>query len=265
VRLPAAARRVVSLVPSATETITALGAASRLVGRTRYDTAAAVRHAPSVGGGLDPSVEGVLALRPDLVVTWASRDDRGFAARLRAAGVATYGVEMRDTAAVFRASDHLGRLLGHDAAARALNARLRGELAAVAAEAGSMAPRPTVLFVVWPDPPTTAGPATFISQVVSVAGGRPAFPDVTQDWPRVSMEEVVRRQPDVVLLPVGESGTSAAERLAASPGWQGLRAVREGRIARVEADLANRPGPNIARAALAIRDSLRAVLARHPL
>ena len=121
-----------------------------------------------------------------------------------------------------------------------------------------------MFFVVWPDPPRTAGPNTFITQVIGVAGGRPAFPDLAQDWPQISMEEVVRRQPDVVLLPVGESSASAAARIAASPAWQSLRAVREGRIALVEADLSNRPGPNIARAARAIHDSLRAVLVRHP-
>jgi iron complex transport system substrate-binding protein len=265
VRLADPARRVVSLIPSGTETLVALGAVERLAGRTRYDTAAALRELPSVGGGLDPSVEAVLALHPDLVLTWASDRNRGLADRLAAAGVATFGLEIRDTADVFRTVERLGVLVGRATAADALLAELRRDLAGVAADTAGLERRPTVLFVVWPDPPTTAGPNTFITQVVGVAGGRAAFPDVAQDWPQLSMEEVVRRQPDVVLLPVGEARGDAVARLAGSAAWRSLAAVREGRVALVEADLANRPGPSIARAARAIHDSLRAVLARHPL
>ena len=264
VRLARPARRVVSLIPSGTETLVAVGAAGQLVGRTRYDTAAAVRALPSVGGGLDPSPEVLLALRPDLVVTWASDRASRAVGQLEAAGVPTFAISTRDTADVFRNAERLAVLTGHDSAGRALAAGLRAELAAVAAATRGAA-APTVLFVVWPDPPRTAGPDTFIMQLVGVAGGRAAFPDLAQDWPQLSMEEVLRRQPDVVLLPVGESRASAADRIAASPAWRGLRAVREGRIALIEADLANRPGPNIARAARAMHDSLRAVLRRHPI
>lgn len=265
VRLAHPARRVVSLIPSGTETLVAVGAAAQLVGRTRYDTDAALAHLPSVGGGLDPSAELLLTLRPDLLVVWDSDRAVRAVARLEAAGVPTFAMRTRDTADVFRNAERLGVLTGHDSAGRALAARLRGELRALAArsatEAGSRAP--TVLFVVWPDPPRTAGPHTFITQLIAVAGGRPAFPDIAQDWPQISMEEVVRRQPDVLLLPVGES--SAMARIAASPAWRALRAVREGRVATVDADLANRPGPNVARAAHAIHDSLRAALRRHPI
>jgi iron complex transport system substrate-binding protein len=98
--------------------------------------------------------------------------------------------------------------------------------------------------------------------MIGLAGARPAF-DLVQDSPQISMEEVVRREPDVLLLTAGEQGTAAA-RLAAAPGWRDLRAVREGRVAVVDADLV-RPGPGIGRMARTIRDSLRAVLVRHPL
>jgi iron complex transport system substrate-binding protein len=211
-------------------------------------------------------VEALLAMRPDLVLLWASGAEGALGARLRAAGVPTFALRTEDTADVFRASTALGALSGRGAAAAALNARLRAGLDSVRSEVGSGSPaRPSVLFVVWPDPPRTAGPETFVAQVIGAAGGRSAFPELTQDWPQLSMEEVVRRQPDVVLLPVGEDGGASAAGLAARPGWRELRAVREGRVARVEADLVNRPGPNIVRAARAVRDSLRAVLERRPL
>jgi len=257
VRLAAPARRIVSLIPSGTETLVALGAAEQVVGRTDYDTDPAVAALPSVGGGLDPSAEAVLALRPDLVITWESDRSLDLRRRLAEAGIATFALRTRDTADVFRNVERLGRLAGRDSAAAALAARIRSELAAVRASVAGR-PAPTVLFVVWPDPPQTAGPETFIAQVIGVAGGRTAFPDLAQDWPQLSLEAIVRRQPDVVLLPVGETRHTAAM-LHDAPGWRDLAAVREGRVAEVPADLVNRPGPHLAAAARAVRDALQRV------
>jgi ABC-type Fe3+-hydroxamate transport system substrate-binding protein len=262
-RLERPARRVVSHVPGATETLVALGAVDHLVGRTRYDTAAAVRHVASVGGGLDPSVEAVLALRPDLVIAWNADAARGFVERVGAAGVATFVLQTRDTGDVYRMAGRLGALVGRDSAAAALAARVRGDLAAVGGTPVRASRPPTVLFVAWADPVITGGRHMLVSQLIGLAGGRLAFPELTQDSPQLSMEEVVRRQPDVVLVTASPRG-GAAERLAESPRWRTLRAVREGRVATLDGGLVL-PGPNVARLAGALRDSLQAVLVRHPL
>jgi iron complex transport system substrate-binding protein len=255
VRLPRPARRVVALVPSATETLFALGAGGQVVGRTRYDTAPGMAHLPSVGGGLDPSVETLLSLQPDLVVSWDKEKGGALRQRLEEMGIPVFAVRTRDTTDVFRNVERLGRLVGRDAAADSLTAAMRADLEAVRASVAGRE-RPSVLYVVWNDPPMTAGPETFIAQVIGAAGGRTVFPDLEQDWPQVSMEEIVRRQPDVVVVPVGEDRVHSLARVLDAPGWRSLRAVREGRVVEVPTDLMNRPGPHLGEAARAMRDAL---------
>ncbi len=256
VRLPRPARRVVSLIPSATEVLVALGAGDRLVGRTDFDHGPAVDSLPSVGGGMTPSIEAVLALRPDLVLGWETRGDQSTRRRLEELGIPMFAVEADDTTDVFRTVGNLGRLVGRAPAADSLAAGLRRELAEVAVSVAGR-PRPTVFFLVWNDPPMTAGSRTFISQVLGVAGGRNAFADVEGEWPNVALEEIVRRQPDFLVLPQGEKGGAHdVEQLRASPGWRELRAMREGRVVTIDAEMMNRPGPRLGEAARALRDAL---------
>ncbi len=247
-RLHGPARRVISLVPSATETVIALGASDRLVGRTRYDRDSAVAHLPPVGGGLDPSLETIVGLAPDLVIVWASDRRSDVRTRLQAAGIATAAFSLQDTTDAYRAIELLGRALGLEAARDALLRRLRTSLNETRALA-QVRPRRRVFYVVYNDPPMTAGAGTFISQLLEVAGGENIFGQVETNWPTVALEEVVRRDPDIVVLPVGEMPARTLDRLREEPGWRDLRAVRLGCVAQVNADITNRPGPNLARAA----------------
>jgi iron complex transport system substrate-binding protein len=251
------ARRIVSLVPSVTGTVVSLGAADRLVARTRYDLDPALAELPSLGGGLDPSIEGIVALRPDLVVAWNARDDRVLVPRLRAAGIPVYVAEIQDTAAVFATIARVGVLVGAPARADSVVGALRDTFAAVAADVPP-GPRPTALYLIAEDPPRTAGPQTFIGQALEIAGARPAFPELAEDWPTVALEAVMARSPDVIVLPVG-ANLPSREALAGRPGWRDLAAVREGRVVEIDADLLARPGPDLGRAARVLRDGLSAV------
>ena len=252
VTLARPAQRVVSLIPSANETMIALGAGGRLVGRTDFDKGPALDSLPSVGGGLDPNLERLASLRPDLVIGWETHKPQ-VRERLRDLGIPVFSVRADDTTDVFRTIRNLGRLTGRAPAADSLAGRLRGELEAVRASVAGLA-RPSVFFVVWNDPPMTAGPGTFIAQLIGVAGGRIVFPDATQLWPTVSMEEVVRRQPEVVILPVGESGSPRMD--VGGPGWRELKAIQGRGPVLLPADLVNRPGPGIGEAARRLRDAL---------
>ena len=252
VTLPHPARRIVSLVPSVTETVIALGATDRLVGRTRYDRDSAVAGLPVVGGGLDPNLEAMAELAPDLVVSWFTGERPEIRRRLDDAGIPTLSLSLQDTTDAFRAITLMGQALGRADAADRLLARLHDSLATTRRLAAAVERR-RVFYVVYNDPPMTMGPATFIAQVLDLAGGDNIFGDATANWPMVSLETVVRRDPDVVVLPVGEMPAHTRERLRAEAGWKELRAVRRGCIVLVDADVVNRPGPNIARAAEQLR------------
>lgn len=262
VRLPRPARRIVSLLPAGTETLLALGAGDRLVGRTRYDEDPAVAGLPSVGGGLDPSLEALVALRPDLVLAWEPPGGSEIRARLEALGVPVFALATRDTAAIYRNVGSLGTLAGRGAAADSLAAHLRAELAAVR-DAAAPGPRPRVLYVISVDPPIVAGSDNFIAELIGVAGGESVGVAGTAKGqsPQVSLEALVQLEPDLVILPVGEDATGSLARLRGEPGWRDLAAVRAGRVATVEADLMHRPGPSVGRAARAMRDALLAAAA----
>jgi iron complex transport system substrate-binding protein len=217
VNLPRPARRIVALVPSITETAVAVGAADRLVGRTDFDRGPAVDRLPSVGGGLDPSIETLVSLHPDLVLGWETSGRTELRDRLTALGIPVFSIKTEDTTDVFRAIRNVGRLTGRSRTADSLAAALRGELDEVRASVAH-SQRPSVFFMVWNDPPMTAGARTFVSQVIEVAGGRNAFADQAALWPSVSIEEIVRRQPDFVVVPVGEQGAVRVEALKGAPG-----------------------------------------------
>jgi iron complex transport system substrate-binding protein len=256
-RLSGPSRRIVSLVPSVTETIVALGAADRLVARTRYDLDPGLAHLPSLGGGLDPSLEGIVDLEPDLVIAWNARDDRILVPRLREAGIPVYAAEIQDTTGIFGTLERIGRLLGLEARADSVAEALRDTLAAVAADVPP-GERPLALYLIAEDPPRTAGPSTFIGQALAVAGADPVFPDLAGDWPTVSLEAVVERNPDIIVLPIG-ADLPRRDALAHRAGWRDLPAVRAGRIVEIEADLLARPGPALGRAARVLREGLSTI------
>ena len=252
VHLDAPARRIISLIPSATETLIALGATDRIVGRTRYDVAPEIAAVPSVGGTTDPSIETIVGLHPDLVIGWDADKRQAAREKLVALGVRVFTMRTQDTSDVFRSIVNLARLTGRDSAAIALGASIRGELDDVHRSVAGRRP-PSVMYVVFNDPPMTAGPATFIGELIGLAGGRSIFSDAQQLWPNVSMEEIVRRQPDLLVVPVGEFKTNSVERFRAQTGWRNLRAVRDGHVVTVPADLLSRPSANIGKAARALR------------
>jgi iron complex transport system substrate-binding protein len=261
VKLAGPARRVISLIPSATETIIALGAADRLVGRTRYDVAPQVSQLPTVGGGIDPSIEAIVALRPDLVIGWDSDKRRTTRLKLAGIGIPVFSLRTQDTADVFRGIGNLGRLLSRDSTARTVIASIRTKIAGVRAAVTGL-PKRRVLFVVYPNPPMTVGHDTFIGELIGAAGGTSIFSESARPWPTVAMEEIIRRNPDVIILPQGEFSANALEQFRQRPGWRDLAAVRDGHVTTVPADLTQRPGANIGDGAIALEIAIHPELKR---
>jgi iron complex transport system substrate-binding protein len=241
-------QRIISLIPSATETIVALGAADRLVARTDFDADPVLSHLPSVGEGLTPSLEKLTLLEPDLVVAWPDNASRSVIGRLEDFGVRVYSWQVQSLADLRQASFDLGNILGLKGAADSLVNAIDTGLRLVQDAVAGREPT-TVFYVVWYDPPTTSGSGTYINELIELAGGRNVFADAPGLWPQVSMEEVVRREPDIILISETRNAPIDLERFETTVGWRDLRAVREGRVVQVDADLYNRPGPRVTEAA----------------
>lgn len=259
VRLDGPARRIVSLLPAATETVVRLGAGDRLVGRNDYDPAI-VAHLPSVGGGLTPSMERIAALEPDLVIAWEEAGGARTRPRLEQLGIPVFAARTVDTADIYANIRRFGVLLDTPTAADSLAGWMRDELAAVRASVEGRDPV-AALYLVGTDPPTVAGPRVFIGELLRLAGGRNVFGDLTIPSPQVSLEEVVRRRPEVVLVPTEDGEVGSVARLGTAPGWRELWAQGT-RLEALPSDLLHRPGPSIVEAAWAIRDALYPDLAR---
>jgi iron complex transport system substrate-binding protein len=201
--LAAPARRVVSLVPSVTETLHAMHRDDVLVGRTDFDTQPWATSIPSVGGGLEPNLEAIVALEPDLVVRFAGEQDTRTPARLGELGIPVLAVRPDRIEDIFRTIELLGSAIGDRPAADSLAARL-GDGLAEAAEKVRAFPRLRVAYVLGGTPPWVAGPGTYIDEVVSLMGGDNVFADLEPLYAAVSPEELRTRAIDVVL--VSEAG-----------------------------------------------------------
>ena len=246
VHLKQPATRVVSLMPTVTDLLIAMGATDRLIARTDFDTDPRLARLPSLGGGLTPSVEWLASQKPDLVISWPDHGTRSLVDQLATVGVPVYSARSESIDDSYRIVTNLGTLLGMKTQADSLRRNLRAALDSVRARTRVRAPV-AVAYVVGIDPPMVAAAGTFIDELVTIAGGRNVFPDL-QLWPQVSLEELVQRDPAVIVLANNDSVDALAQ-LRTLPGWRELTAVKQGRVHRVSPYLFNRSGPLMPNAA----------------
>jgi len=244
----AAAVRVVSLIPSLSEIVVALGAADQLVARTDYDTDPALADLPSVGGGLDPNLEALVGLGAELVLMPGVRETPALVGRLADFGIEGWVLETETIDDLLDAVTEIGARLDRRGPADSLRAAIQAGLDDVR---GRVEGRPpvSVMYVVWGDPPMTAGSRTFVDEVIRIAGGRNVFGDSPIQWPTVGFEAIVDRAPDMIIWPRGEVGGADLDQIAQRPGWRDVAAVQARRVIFVDADLFNRPGPGVVEAA----------------
>lgn len=249
--------RIVSLTPSLTETVCALGGCDRLVGVDRYSNAPAqVATLPRLGGLDNAQVEAIVALRPQLVIASPSARVVG---RLQALGIEVLALPTDSYADVRHALDAVAAALGTPAAGAAAWTRIEKRIDAAARRvpAGWSGRR---VYVEVDDGPYAAGAASFIGQTLARLGLASVVPAALGAFPRLNPEFIVRAQPD--LLVAGERGLAQMRR---RPGWQALQALRDGRTCGFAADRFEallRPGPRLGEGAEAIVDCLREVDAR---
>lgn len=243
VELPQSPQRIVTLLPSLTESVCALGACDRLVGVDRYSNSPAqVKALPQLGGGIDPNVEAIVALKPDAVLL--AKSSR-VTQRLEALGLKVLVLEPKSHADVRRVLDKLDQVLGtHEAPKvwRVIDASVSA--AAQSVPAGAKGQR--VYFEV-NSAPYAAGESSFIGETLSRLGMKNIVPASLGPFPKLNPEYVVRANPDLIMVSV-----RSAQGLEQRPGWGGIRAVREGRICRFseeQSDVLVRPGPRMDEAA----------------
>jgi len=251
VTLPQPPQRIVSLLPSLTETVCALGQCQRLVGVDRYSNyPQSVKKLPQVGGGMDPNIEAIVALRPDVVL--AALSSRS-AQRLAALGIPVFALEPKNHADVQRAIGKLAQLLdiadgqklwreidaGVNAAAQSVPAGLRGTRVYFEVNRG----------------PFGAGEASFIGETLTRLGVQNILPAKLGPFPLINPELVVRENPDLIM--VGESNLESMEQ---RPGWSRIRAIRGHYVCVFgpeQSDVLVRPGPRLAESARIMAQCLR--------
>jgi ABC-type Fe3+-hydroxamate transport system substrate-binding protein len=249
------AQRIVSLAPSATELLFALGAGDQVVGRTtwcRYPPEAL--RVPDVGDGLNPNIEAVVARRPDLVVLYRSELNEGAAAQLQRLGIRSIVLAQDRLEDVARAARLLGPLAGHARAGDSIAAAIERLL-----NTPPPTPRVRIAFVVWDNPPMVIGAGSYLDQLATLAGAANVFHDLRSASATVSLETIAARDPDAIVI---LSDSTAPPPYASRPEWRAIRAVRERRFVMLPAGLFGRPSPTAPAAVAALRRSLESEVPR---
>lgn len=245
VRVPRPVNRIVSLAPSLTETVYALGLQDHLVGDTDYcDYPLEAQKKTKVGGGINPSLEVIAALHPDIVLVTKSFNRLETVHALDSLGISSYATDPHTLEEIIASSKKLSDVLGVPEAGAAVAADMQRRLSDLQKRLGALPPK-RVLFVVWTQPLISVGKDTFIADALRHAGAV-SIVDAEQSWPQVSLEEVARLQPDFLVFSAShsEAVSPAVEALASLPGWSIVDAVKNRRIA-VISEAVNRPAPRI--------------------
>jgi len=249
VTLTQPAQRIVSLAPSNTELLFAVGAGEQVVGREDFsDYPAEALDVPSVGGSMgDYNLEAIVALQPDLVLLTELHSPE-LVQSLEGLGLTVFylgnPVVLED---LYTNIETVGKLTGHSGEAAALVTDLTNRVSKVDALVAGTTSRPVIFYeldATDPAKPWTAGPGTFVDQLVSRAGGVNLGTSLEGAWVQISQEELIIQDPNMIFLGDAAYGTTP-EQVAARAGWENLQAVIQGQIFSFDDDLVSRPGPRL--------------------
>ena len=239
--LPAPPTRIVSLIPATTELVFALNAGDRLVGRTTWcDYPAEAAAVPDLGNGISPNIEAVVAAKPDLVLLYKSGANRAAAERFRSLGIPAIELATDRMEDFDRITRLLGSALGRREEAESLVVRTARDLEAASRPPVLPSSRPSVFILAWDRPVMTLGRGSFLSEILEHAGARNVFDDLPSSSAPVSIEAVVARDPDYILISSADDPA-----IVSRPEWRSVRAVRDRRFLRVSGSEFNRPSPRI--------------------
>lgn len=237
-------KRIVSLAPSHTETLYALGLGEQVVGVTTFcDYPEQAKSKEKVGGFSKIDLEKVVSLNPDLILA-TSLHAQTVAPALRERGLTVAVLEPKDIAGTLARIETVGRLTGRSAEAQAIVKQIRTRLDEIAARVGKASQKPRVFWELGPDL-YSAGKGSFIDELITRAGGENVGARLTGEWPQFNLEALVGADPQVIIL--ADHPIETAAKVKARPGWSNITAVKEGRIIEVlDVNIVSRPGPRIA-------------------
>jgi iron complex transport system substrate-binding protein len=240
VSVPDHPHRIICLVPSITDGVFALGAAADVVAVSDYvEYPVEAKKKPSVGSISNPSMESILSLHPDLILGMPHQNKQSILDQLQRFGIPLYIVDPHGIAGILHSEISLGQAIGREPQAAALVLQLRQRIDAVRASVKGK-PVVNVFMPVSYDPVITIGKGSFLTDIIEAAGGHSITSDMDQEWPHISMEAVVARAPQALLMMRG--GMISPDTLTTRPGWDRLQAVRTGRVYYVDKRV-NFPSP----------------------
>ena len=247
--------RIVSIAPSNTEILFALGLADRIVAVDQFSNyPPEAKQKPNVGSYMKPNLEALVAANPDLVVATAIHA-KTVIPELEARNITVVAIDPKTIDDTYSRIQLLGKITGQDAQAERIVGEMRERMNATMAKVKD-APKRRVFFELSPEL-YTAGPGTFVHDLIERSAGVNVAADAGQQWPQLSQEVLVQKDPEIILLADEVAGESPAK-VKARPAWEKIAAVRGDRIVAIDPDIANRPGPRLA-------DGLEAVArAVHP-
>jgi iron complex transport system substrate-binding protein len=242
-------KRVVSLTPSTTELLFAIGAGAQVVGATEYcNYPPEATRVPRVGAGTLESIsrETILSLQPDLVLCKWDRH-QPLIDPLERFGVQVIAVGPEALQELFDEAELLGRVLGHEQQARELidSMTARRDKLAAMVQTVPIDNRRRIFYEVWDEPLMTAGPKSFIGEIIEIGGMQNIFADVSGRYPKVSSEVVVHRDPEVILAPTSHAEHISVESILGRQGWGNVRAIRDKQVYLIDGDSVSRCGPRL--------------------
>jgi len=244
--IPAAPKRIISMAPSNTEILFALGLGNKVVGVSSFcDFPEAAKNKDKIGDFMAPNIEKILLLKPDLVLAGGGVQ-KDLAIKLSAMGIPTLTFYPKNINEMLMDIVLIGKASGKETEALVYIEKLKARMEKVKSEAGKINKKPKVYFEIWSQPFTTAGKGSFVEELITIAGGVNIFSETDKTFPEISGEEIIKRDPEIIITAyMGKKGKMKKE-IAKRSGWAGVSAVKEGRIYdNIDSDILLRSGPRL--------------------
>ena len=244
--------RIISLNPAVTEILFYAGAGNKVVGVSTFcNYPSEATNLPKVGEFSPDTVniESILALKPDIVIGELSVHSE-LVGKFKNAGIELVMLKLVSVEDISNAIQFCGKVAGTQKTADKAADNFENKIEKIVSPLSGISEtrKPSVFLEIWYDPLMTAGPNTFMGKIVELAGGKNCFGDVKQDWPMISSEQLIIRNPSIIIMPKEQSEELDMVAILARPGWDNMDAVKNGRIFTVEYDIISRPGPRMVEA-----------------